>query len=191
MLNNFFLLKSFFYEHLHHFLIHFVEIIMISFQTTYICIFLCKTFQFHFFIPRVLSNFFQTDSFFWIFVDDLFKQVTCWGWHPFRNYEISFNDFFIQFICVIIIKRQITCHHCVKYYSERPYISFKRVVFFFGKHFRRSVAGWSAGCIDFGIHRVKPSQTKINQFNFFFVFIKEQILGFQVSMDNINLMEVL
>ncbi len=90
---------------------------------------------------------------------------------------------------IAVLKRQITTDHGKKDDSTGPNIDFKPIILFTGYHFRGGITGRSTCSFKHLSWFVSITQAKIDYFKGMFP-VNEEIFGFEVTVHNIQLMQV-
>ena len=89
----------------------------------------------------------EADSVIWIFLQKFLDKILTGVAESKRQFEVTGLDFLIEFGGYIVLERQVAQHHCVKEDSAGPEIYFFGIVCELVQHFRRCIAGRSAGCL--------------------------------------------
>jgi hypothetical protein len=69
--------------------------------------------MFDLFIPWVISDVSNRVSFEWVRVQNHIYEVLRVRTEKLRHFEVSFKNFLVELLCVLIFKRKIAAHHCV------------------------------------------------------------------------------
>ena len=140
--------------------------------------------------PRMSSYLINSVSLFWIGIQDSSKHINSCSWKPFRNFIIGSHNFLIKLTCDRIFKRKVSTYHGVKDNSWWPNIHAQTVVPLACNHFWSSVA-WRSTSSFKGIlfSFVCIWKSEINDLNSF-IWIKQQVFRFQISMTYIYCMNV-
>lgn len=102
----------------------------------------------------------------------------------------ALDNLFIKLFCCLFFERHRPTNHPIEYYSQWPNISDHPIIFFARYHLGGSVAWTSAGSGKHGIFITKIGQSKINDL-YIEIVVKQNILGFQVSMSNLQPVKIL
>ena len=136
------------------------------------------------------SNLRNRRPLFWVFFQYYLEHIPQTLACVRRNFIVCLFDGFVELARILVVERQVAKTHCEQNNAHAPNIRFESVVGLSLDHFWRRIAWTSTGCFEFGVFGVNVAQTKIGNFNVIFE-IKKQIFGFQVSVSDSQLVDVL
>ena len=145
--------------------------------------------MFDLFIPWVISDVSNRVSFEWVRVQNHIYEVLRVRTEKLRHFEVSFKNFLVELLCVLIFKRKIAAHHCVQNNTRTPDIRAQAVVTLSFNHFRSSVARAAARRFQFLPFLIQVAQAEVDEL-YVVVVVQKQIFRLQIAMHNAELMNV-
>ena len=137
----------------------------------------------------MLSDIFDCEASLGVSVQNFLDQVLAGSGDEAWDQVVTVQYLFVQSISIWIFKRQVATGHSIKNDAAAPNIRIEAIVPLSSNHFWSCIARTSTCCLQSLSFLIGVGEAEVDNFDVIFV-IQEQILGFEISMADFNLVYV-